>query len=109
MHINELVLSVRAHHALENAGITLVEQLAKFDWLKFAEQNSAGVKTIAELAAKAVHLASGDMLRAAKEWDKTSWARKELRKERDMLAKIKAICSPNSPIAVKTHSNKELP
>jgi len=96
MHINELELSVRAYHALENAGIETVEQLAKFDWLKFAEQNGAGVKTIAELAALAVRLASGDILREAKKWDKTSWAWKKYRKEKDKLAKIAAICSPNN-------------
>lgn len=96
MHINELELSVRAQHALENAGIETVEQLAKFDWRKFAEQNSAGVKTIAELAACAIRLAKGDMLREAKKWDRTSWAWKEWRKEKDKLAKIAAICSPNA-------------
>ena len=95
MHISELLLSVRAYHALEKAGIETVEQLAQFDWLKFAEQNSAGVKTIAHIAASAIHLAKGDMLRRAKEWDKTSWASDELKKEKEKMAKISAICFPN--------------
>ena len=100
MHINELELSVRAHHALKNAGIETVEQLAKFDWRKFAEQNGAGVKTIAELAAHAVRLASGEILREAKKWDETAWEWKKCRNDRAKLAKIAAICSANSTIDV---------
>jgi DNA-directed RNA polymerase alpha subunit len=70
MNVNGLELSLRAEHALENAGIETVEQLAKFNWGKFARQRTCGKITIAELAAVVMRLARGDTLRETKKLEK---------------------------------------
>ena len=88
MHVNELELSVRAANALEAAGIVSVEELAKYDWLKFAEQNACGVKTIAEIASVMMRLACGKLLAQAQKWDQHSWAAKE---RNSMKAKLHEI------------------
>jgi len=107
MEIEEIELSVRAANVINKLGIKTVAQWAEFDWMAFAKQPNCGKLTIAELAAKAMELASGKMLKRAKEWDKKhpprqfDWARwHDAERKARLWDKVVEIVEPNAMLSV---------
>jgi hypothetical protein len=103
MKMDEVELSTRAAGVIEKLGIKTVAEWAEFDWMAFAKQPNCGKLTIAELAKQAIELASGKMIKRAREWDKKypsrqfDWARlHDAERKARLWDKVVEIVEPNA-------------